>query len=141
MNFDARRYVIVAFIGLVGVIYTIRIFYMQVIDDTWTLRAQEIAEKRKEIIPPRGVIFDRNMRKIVSNRTYYNLMVCEAKIKNLDTASFAKFARVQSPVNHSAGQGGGRLRCRMACAGLWVFGSPKIADFTCLQIQLNPGPG
>jgi penicillin-binding protein 2 len=90
MNFDARRYVIVAFVALVGVIYTIRLFYMQVVDDTWTLIAQEIAEKRKEIIPPRGVIFDRNMRKIVSNRTYYNLMVCEAKIKNLDTASFAK---------------------------------------------------
>jgi penicillin-binding protein 2 len=90
MNFDARRYVIIAFIILVGVIYTIRLFYMQVIDDTWTLRAQEIAEKRKEIIPPRGVIFDRNMRKIVSNRTYYNLMVCEAKIKNLDTTSFAE---------------------------------------------------
>jgi penicillin-binding protein 2 len=78
MNFDARRYVIVAFIGLVGLIYTIRLLYMQVIDDTWTLIAQEIAEKRKEIIPPRGVIFDRNMRKIVSNRTYYNLMLCEA---------------------------------------------------------------
>jgi penicillin-binding protein 2 len=90
MNFDARRYVIVAFIGLVGIIYTLRLFYMQVVDDTWTLRAQEIAEKRKEIIPPRGVIFDRNMRKIVSNRTYYNLMVCEAKIKNLDTVAFAK---------------------------------------------------
>jgi penicillin-binding protein 2 len=65
MNFDARRYVIVTFIALVGVIYMIRLFYMQVVDDTWTLRAQEIAEKRKEIIPPRGVIFDRNMRKIV----------------------------------------------------------------------------
>jgi penicillin-binding protein 2 len=90
MNFDARRYVIIVFIGFVGFIYTVRLFYMQVIDDTWTLRAQEIAEKRKEIIPPRGVIFDRNMRKIVSNRTYYNLMVCEAKIKNLDTAKFAK---------------------------------------------------
>ena len=90
MNFDARRYVIVTFIALVGVIYMIRLFYMQVVDDTWTLRAQEIAEKRKEIIPPRGVIFDRNMRKIVSNRTYYNLMVCEAKIKNLDTSDFAK---------------------------------------------------
>jgi penicillin-binding protein 2 len=84
MNFDARRYVIIVFIGFVGFIYTVRLFYMQVIDDTWTLRAQEIAEKRKEIIPPRGVIFDRNMRKIVSNRTYYNLMVCEAKIKNLE---------------------------------------------------------
>jgi penicillin-binding protein 2 len=90
MNFDARKYVIISFIVLVGMIYTIRLFYMQVIDDTWTLRAQEIAEKRKEITPPRGVLFDRNGKKIVSNRTYYNLMMVEDNIKNFDTIAFAK---------------------------------------------------
>ena len=90
MNFDMRKYVIITFIVLVGIIYSIRLFYMQVIDDTWTLRAQEIAEKRKEITPPRGVLFDRNGKKIVSNRTYYNLMMVEADIKHLDTNKFAK---------------------------------------------------
>jgi penicillin-binding protein 2 len=90
MNFDGRKYVIITFMLLVGVIYTVRIFYMQVIDDTWILRAQEIAEKRQEITPPRGVMFDRKGRKIVSNRTYYNLMICENDIKHLDTAAFAK---------------------------------------------------
>jgi penicillin-binding protein 2 len=90
MNLDARRNVILSFIVLVVGIYLIRLFYMQVIDDTWTLRAQEIAEKRKEIFPPRGVIFDRNGKKIVTNQTYYNLMMVEDSIKNLDTAAFAK---------------------------------------------------
>lgn len=90
MNFDARKYVIITFVVLVGLVYAIRIFYMQVMDDTWTLRAQEIAEKRKEITPPRGVLFDRNGKKIVSNRTYYNLMMVEADIKKLDTLAFAK---------------------------------------------------
>ena len=46
MNLDARRNVILSFIVLVVGIYLIRLFYMQVIDDTWTLRAQEIAEKK-----------------------------------------------------------------------------------------------
>jgi penicillin-binding protein 2 len=36
------------------------------------------------------VLFDRDGKKIVSNRTYYNLMMVEAEIKNLDTAAFAK---------------------------------------------------
>lgn len=71
-------------------IYLSRLFYMQVLDETWTLRAQEIAEKRKEIFPPRGVIFDRNGKKIVTNQTYYNLMMVEDSIQNLDTAAFAK---------------------------------------------------
>ena len=90
MNFNARRYVIMFFIILIGIIYSIRLFYMQVIDDTWKLRAQQIAEKRKEITPARAVIFDRNGEKIVSNKTYYNLMMIEDKIKDLDTMEFAK---------------------------------------------------
>ncbi len=90
MNFEGRRYVIITFMLLVGVIYSFRLFYMQVIDDTWKLRAQEIAEKRKEIIPARGVVFDRNGQKIVSNKTYFNLMMVEDKIKDLDTVAFAK---------------------------------------------------
>lgn len=90
MNLDIRKYVIITFIVLVGLIYATRLFYMQVIDDTWTLRAQEIAEKRKEITPPRGVLFDRNGKKIVANRTYYNLMMVEDNIENLDTVAFAK---------------------------------------------------
>ena len=89
MNIDARKYVIIAFFLIVGAIYTTRLFYMQVIDDSWTLRAQQIAEKRREITPPRGVVFDRDGRKIVSNSTYYNLMMVEKNIVNFDTVAFA----------------------------------------------------
>lgn len=90
MNFHTRKYVIISFMVLVSLVYAGRLFYMQVIDDTWVLRAQEIAEKRKEITPPRGVIFDRKGRKMVANRTYYNLMMVEDEIKSLDTSAFAK---------------------------------------------------
>lgn len=94
MNFDTRKIVIIIFILSIGVIYAFRLLYMQVIDDSWTLRAQEIAEKRKEITPPRAVIFDRNGKKIVSNRTYYNLMMREADIEDLDTIAFAKLVKM-----------------------------------------------
>jgi penicillin-binding protein 2 len=90
MNFDTRRYVIYAFIIVVGFIYIIRLFYMQVIDDSWALRAQQIAEKRKEITPPRGSVYDRKGKKIVSNRTYYNLMMRESDMVAFDTSAFAK---------------------------------------------------
>lgn len=90
MNIDARKYVIITFFTIVGIIYALRLFYMQVIDDSWVLRAQQIAEKRREITPPRAVIFDRNGKKIVSNSTYYNLMMVEKNITNLDTLAFAK---------------------------------------------------
>lgn len=90
MNFDNRKYVIIIFISLIGVVYLLRLFHMQVVDDQWKLRAQEIAEKRKFIIPPRAAMFDRNGKKVVSNKAYYNLMFIENDIVDLDTVAFAK---------------------------------------------------
>lgn len=90
MNLDGRKYVILVFFILVGSIYLIRLFFMQVVDDSWKLRAQEISEKRKEITPPRGIVFDRDDRKIVTNRSYYNLMMKEEDITELDTVAFAE---------------------------------------------------
>ncbi|MFM7661554.1 MAG: penicillin-binding transpeptidase domain-containing protein [Bacteroidota bacterium] len=90
MNTESRKYVIIVFIFLVGISYVIRLFYMQILDESWMLRAQEIAEKRKEITPNRGAIFDRNNKQIVSNKVYYNLMFIEDKLHNFDANAFAK---------------------------------------------------
>ena len=90
MNLENRKYVIIAFILFIASVYAFRLFYMQVIDDTWVLRAQEIAEKRKEVVPPRGIILDRYGKKVVSNKTYYNLMMVEEKFGVFDTIAFAK---------------------------------------------------
>ena len=90
MKFEGRKYVFFVIFILIGIIYTFKLFYMQVVDDSWKLRAQQIAEKRREITPPRAVVFDRNGEKIVSNKTYYNLMMVEANISKLDTNAFAK---------------------------------------------------
>ena len=92
MNTEGRKYVIIVFIFLVGILYAIRLFYMQVIDESWVLRAQEIAEKRKEITPNRGAIYDRNNKQIVSNKVYYNLMFVEEKLKNFDIRILFSFA-------------------------------------------------
>jgi len=91
MKYDGRKYVIITFIALIGIIYAFKLFYMQVVDDSWKLRAQEIAEKRREITPPRAVVFDRNGKKVVENKTYYNLMMCEDEMgEDFDTLAFSK---------------------------------------------------
>ena len=90
MNLDNRKYLLYGLVLLTGIFYLTRLFYMQVIDDSWTRRATEIAEKRREIIPPRGVIVDRKNRKIVINKISYNLMMVEERITHLDTVAFAK---------------------------------------------------
>lgn len=90
MNLDGRKQVIIVIFFAVGIIYLSRLFFMQVIDDTWKLRAQEIAEKRKEITPPRAIIFDRFDKKVVTNKSYYNLMMCQEEMTEFDTVEFAK---------------------------------------------------
>ena len=90
MNLDNRKYLLYALVLMTGALFLVRLFYMQVIDDSWTRRATEIAEKRREIIPPRGVLVDRKNRKIVINKISYNLMMIEERIKTLDTVAFAK---------------------------------------------------
>ena len=90
MKYDSRKYVIIVFIVLIGVLYAMKLFYMQVIDDKWTVRAYEIAAKRQEITPPRSVILDRNGKKVVENKTYYNLTFCEEEVGEFDTTEFAK---------------------------------------------------
>ena len=70
--------------------YFFRLFYMQVLDDTWSNRAHQISEKRREVTPPRAVIYDRNGLKIVGNKTYFNLMVIEEKMgEDFDTIAFS----------------------------------------------------
>lgn len=90
MNLDNRKYLLYGLVIITGLLFIFRLFYMQVIDDSWTRRATQIAEKRREIIPPRGVILDRHNRKIVVNKISYNLMMVEEKMENLDTSAFAE---------------------------------------------------
>ncbi len=90
MNLDGRKYVIIVFFTIVGLIYAGRLFFMQVLDDSWKLRAQEIAEKRKEITPPRGIMVDRTGKKVVTNKSYYNLMMRQSEMTEFDTAAFAE---------------------------------------------------
>ena len=90
MNLENRKYFLVGLVVFTGILFLSRLAYMQIFDPTWSRRATEIAERRREIIPPRGTVFDRNWNKIVVNQISYNLMVIEEKLTTFDTASFAK---------------------------------------------------
>lgn len=90
MNLQNRKYISIILFICVGLIYLSRLFYMQVLDDKWALRAQEISERRKLITPSRGSVTDRNGKIVVSNKPFYNLMMIEKDIKDLDTLAFAK---------------------------------------------------
>ncbi|NDB34287.1 MAG: peptidoglycan glycosyltransferase [Flavobacteriia bacterium] len=90
MNLENRKYLLIGLVFITAILFAIRLTNMQLFDPSWKRRAAEIAEKRREIIPPRGVFYDRNMKKIVVNHISYNLMVVEKKLIHFDTLAFAK---------------------------------------------------
>ncbi|MBW7867868.1 MAG: peptidoglycan glycosyltransferase [Brumimicrobium sp.] len=90
MNLESRKIVFILLFVLMGVTYSFRLFYMQVMDNQWIDRAREVALKKLDIKPPRGIFFDRNGKKIVANKTYYNLMFIENDIEDLDTIAFSQ---------------------------------------------------
>lgn len=90
MNLENRKYLLIGLVLFTAIVFISRLAYMQLVDDSWSRRATEIAEKRREVVPPRGTVYDRNWKKIVINQISYNLMIVEGKLKDFDTASFAR---------------------------------------------------
>ena len=93
-----RKYVIMGVIMLVGLIYISRLFYIQVIDDSYKLDARNQAFRYNTEFPVRGYIYDRNNKLLVFNEAAYDLMVLPKEIKNLDTADFCNLLGITREV-------------------------------------------
>lgn len=89
-NLSERKYVIIAVFVLVGILYISRLFYIQIIDDSYKLDARNQAFRYVTEFPVRSYIYDRNHKLLVYNEAAYDLMIVPRKVKNLDTAEFCK---------------------------------------------------
>ena len=85
-----RKYIIIGIVALLGIIYSLRLFYLQIIDDSLKLDARNQAFRNITQFPPRGYIFDRKGKLLVFNDAAYDLMVTPKQVKDLDTASFCE---------------------------------------------------
>lgn len=66
----------------------IRIFYLQVVNDTFKLQSENNAIKIKYDYPERGYIYDRYGKLLVANQPSYDIMVIPRDIKQIDTTEF-----------------------------------------------------
>jgi penicillin-binding protein 2 len=90
-DFDNRKYVIAVAFLLIGLIFIVRLAQMQLFDDQWKKRAAEISEDKLTTYPARGIVFDRNHKKLISNVVYYDLMVKPKDVpSDIDSFAFAK---------------------------------------------------
>lgn len=138
MNFESRKYVLIAAVMAISVIFLLRLFWIQVVDEKWKASAASMAERKITDYPARGFIYDRKGRLLVANTPVYDLMMVPREVKPFDTASFASLIGV--PVDE--------LKQRMADARKYSLYKPSViekqitaAQFAAISVHLHHYPG
>jgi len=80
---------------LVGCVFLIRLFYLQVLNNSYHNPIKNnSAVKVKYSYPERGYIYDRNGVLLVANQLSYDIMVIPREVKPLDTLEFCSLLKI-----------------------------------------------
>ena len=87
-----RQYVISGIAIIVVLTYIIRLFILQVVDQSTQRKAENNAQLRQTIYPARGLIYDRNDQLLVANQPVYEVTIVVREIENnpFDTIGFCE---------------------------------------------------
>ena len=91
---NERVYVLIAAAAIIGFIFVLRLFFIQVIDDQYKLTAENNVLRHINIYPARGLIYDRNGKLLVYNQPAYDLMVIPRQVKDLDTTELCRLLEI-----------------------------------------------
>lgn len=94
---ENRKFIIIGVFCLVGLIYAARLFYLQILDDSYSLESSSNSIKRVIEVPYRGQIYDRNGKVLVYNTPVYDLYVTPKRVKIADTAAFCRMMDLTIP--------------------------------------------
>ena len=90
-DLDYRKYVIGGIAVVIVIVYTVRLFVLQIMSDDYRKSADSNAFLKKIEYPSRGVISDRNGELLVYNQPAYDIMVVMNEAKDrLDTLEFCQ---------------------------------------------------
>lgn len=89
------RKVLLPTVIIIGSIFLLlRLFYLQIIDDTFKLKSENNAIKIQYDYPERGYIYDRHGKLLVANQPSYDIMVIPREIKDIDIAEFCQLLHI-----------------------------------------------
>lgn len=77
-----------------GVIFSIRLFSLQVSSSDYESMSLQNSVLREYIYPERGYIYDRNGKLIVENQPTYDLMVVPRQLRKIDTIEFCNLLKI-----------------------------------------------
>jgi penicillin-binding protein 2 len=91
-----RKVLLPTIIFIATVLLIMRLFYLQVINDSLKLESDNNAIKKLYDYPERGYIYDRNGKLLVANQPSYDIMVIPKDVKNLDTIEFCSLLKIST---------------------------------------------
>ena len=91
---DQRPAVILLFIFLISGVLLVKLFAIQVLDDSFLKRAESNAIQRIVDHPYRGLVYDRTGKLMVFNNPIFDLMVVPREFNVGDTAKFCELFRI-----------------------------------------------
>lgn len=89
-----RKALLPSLVIITASLLLLRLFYLQVIDDSLKLKSDNNAIKIKYDYPERGYIYDRKGRLLVANQPSYDIMVTPRELKNIDTTEFCQLLNI-----------------------------------------------
>ena len=95
-KYENRTYIIGGFFGVVILIFIIRLFSIQVIDDSFKTSSENNVIRKQTDYPRRGLIYDRNKELIVYNEAAYDLMITPKQATSLDTALICSLLEIDT---------------------------------------------
>jgi penicillin-binding protein 2 len=84
-HYTIRKYVINTIFIVIAAIFVIRLFFLQVINTSYKLSAENNSKRIEILYPARGLIFDRNGELLVYNQPAYDLMIAPYELKSFDS--------------------------------------------------------
>lgn len=94
-HYDNRKFIVLSIFLFVAISYVLRLFYIQVIDDSYQLSANNQALRHLTQYPARGLLYDRNGKLLGYNEAAYNIMVIPKEVNTLDTLAFCNLVGIE----------------------------------------------
>lgn len=95
-QYENRTYIIGGFFGLVVLIFIVRLFSIQVLDDSFKTSSENNVIRKQTDYPRRGLIYDRNKELIVYNEAAYDLMITPKQATVLDTGLICSLLEIDT---------------------------------------------
>ncbi|QHT68621.1 penicillin-binding protein 2 [Rhodocytophaga rosea] len=87
---EGRQYVVQGIFIAVGLVFLARLFFLQVVADDYSSKAEKNVLLKVVQYPHRGQIYDRNGKLIVINSPVYDIMMIPKKVRIADTLAFCQ---------------------------------------------------